>query len=800
MRDTLFSLLGSVRLVQEVSRSASQLATASPNDNVPHSLPSTATTNNSSTATFMPNASRYSPLLNDDSACTHQERSPMMPTPASTTTTHGSNNNDNMMPLTDNINSPWQFPVSLGNYARGVPLFLPSYANPRTLPNWLMPPLRPSTAPAGTTSTTSNTNNNNTRSRRKHVRRNSLYTVRHHHHHHRSSTATSKQQQLISSPQQPQQQVSLSADIPLSLSSSAAGDVGRDDDDDDDKNVPLLNLSTSMAKVKPKSQKLLCLWPLPVITRYIIGISLLVSMLNFMGLLHLKCSSPSYVIHRLEIANLLMSPFLFTASLHAFLLFAWNILILGLFEESLAHMLGGTRQFVKVFAGIVLAVCMTRQAIGYLFSKSTGFAVPALFFSDSLHECSQGLAPFLFALLIVQSLSIDDKYILMYGAEESNHMITVRKFVLQLLMCLVNYTVKNILWWSLTGLLIGYLATIVIQTFLAHQKTTALASTPSWSADPQPKYDGEKDDYSSKEQQYIRMEPLNRRLPLWRSLWSAIKKGAVVVMITIPVLLMCNAYYTRETLVDPAILNQLTHDRYMFTFVVMTAPRRGDPAYLTQTLDSYLANWPIDPVPGSLYDRTQAIVYTHFTNHTQFDTAKQHFSYDPKGQHYVKWIREHGNMFDQRLHVSKALSLAADKYQSTYIALLEDDFPICGETEWRKIETVIQAANQHVPGHCGVFVGTGGSGLFMKPKIAKLVSGLLLKYTETPPDIVMQECLAGNLPECNECSNTLVTSKTLLMYHIGFNTSTSEDRAYKKHDFQCGWRHPFNGDPNVITL
>lgn len=403
MRDTLFGLLGSVRLVQEVSRSASQSATASPNDNVPHSLPATATTDTSSTASFMPNANRYSPLLNDDSTRTHQERSHIMPTPASTTTTHGSNINNNMMPLADNTNSPWQLPVSLGNYARGVPLFLPSYANPRTLPNWLMPPLRPSTAPASTTTTTTTTSttNNNTRSRRKHVRRNSLYTVRHHHHHRPSSTTTSKQQQqLITSAgqqqQQQQQQVSHSADIPLPLSSSAAaagGGVGRDDDnivDDGDKNVPLLNLSASVGKVKPKSQKLLCLWPLPVITRYIIGISLLVSMLNFMGLLHLKCSSPSYVIHRLEIANLLMSPFLFTASLHAFLLFAWNILILGLFEESLAHMLGGTRQFVKVFAGIVLAVCMTRQAIGYLFSKSTGFAVPALFFSDSLHECSQG--------------------------------------------------------------------------------------------------------------------------------------------------------------------------------------------------------------------------------------------------------------------------------------------------------------------------------------------------------------------------------------------------------------------------
>lgn len=392
MRDTLFGLLGSVRLVQEVSRSASQSATtASPNDNVLHSTPATTTTDTSSTATFMPNASRFSPLLNGDSTPTHQERSQHIPTQASTTTTtHDTSNiNNSMMPLTDNNNnSPWQFPVSLGHYARGVPLFSPSYANPRTLPNWFMPPLRPSTAPASTTTptTTSTTNNsNNTRSRRKHVRRNSLYTVRHHHHR-PSTTSKQHQQQLISSAGQ---QVSLSADIPLPLSSSAAGE--KVERDDDDKNVPLLNLSTtSVGKVKPKSQKLLCLWPLPVITRYIIGISLLVSMLNFMGLLHLKCSSPSYVIHRLEIANLLMSPFLFTASLHAFLLFAWNILILGLFEESLAHMLGGTRQFVKVFAGIVLAVCMTRQAIGYLFSKSTGFAVPALFFSDSLHECSQG--------------------------------------------------------------------------------------------------------------------------------------------------------------------------------------------------------------------------------------------------------------------------------------------------------------------------------------------------------------------------------------------------------------------------
>lgn len=75
--------------------------------------------------------------------------------------------------------------------------------------------------------------------------------------------------------------------------------------------------------------------------------------------------------------------------------------------------------------------------------------------------------------------------------------------------------------------------------------------------------------------------------------------------------------------------------------------------------------------------------------------------------------------------------------------------------------------------------------------MARLVSRLLLHYVDRPPDIIIQQCLLGELPECSTCSDSLVTSKTLLMYHIGYNTSTSEDRTYKKNEFQCGWRHPF---------
>ncbi|KAI8077944.1 uncharacterized protein B0P05DRAFT_458012, partial [Gilbertella persicaria] len=120
---------------------------------------------------------------------------------------------------------------------------------------------------------------------------------------------------------------------------------------------------------------------------------------------------------------------------------------------------------------------------------------------------------------------------------------------------------------------------------------------------------------------------------------------------------------------------------------------------------------------------------------------------------------------------------------------VEGDFPLCGSKAWHEVLNVIYSASIKSPNHCGVFVGTGGSGLFMKPDITKLVSKLLYKYLDLPPDIVIQQCLLGKLPECRQCSQTLVISKILLMYHIGYDTSTSLDKSYGKDELQCGWRH-----------
>lgn len=71
-------------------------------------------------------------------------------------------------------------------------------------------------------------------------------------------------------------------------------------------------------------------------------------------------------------------------------------------------------------------------------------------------------------------------------------------------------------------------------------------------------------------------------------------------------------------------------------------------------------------------------------------------------------MREEGSEWDQRAHVAKALNIVAEEGDSTYVALVEDDFPMCGEATWRELLNVVYEANRRVPAHCGVFVGTGG--------------------------------------------------------------------------------------------
>ncbi|KAK4054764.1 hypothetical protein OIV83_000688 [Microbotryomycetes sp. JL201] len=267
-----------------------------------------------------------------------------------------------------------------------------------------------------------------------------------------------------------------------------------------------------------------------------------------------------------------------------------------------------------------------------------------------------------------------------------------------------------------------------------------------------------------------------------------------------------------------------------------------------------------------------------------------------KSAHYLEWHRDarSADRLDQRLHVARGLDYAANHDgTSAYVMLTEDDFPLCPNEDpvpgreqswtssWNELERALVSTNEAMPdfdpmfmtssrapmsyieqeataGHCGLFVATGGSGLAMRGFIAAKLPTLLLgaddphgddrerramlgefsiKHEDEgadTPDLVIQDCLRGRLPECRVCEapdastlanasrarkypvgsarnggsvlgdrwgkSGLAGTERLVQHHLGYNASTLPGRKYGKEEWACGWRQPFNGEPDVLIV
>ncbi|KAF9582450.1 hypothetical protein BGW38_000194 [Lunasporangiospora selenospora] len=288
-----------------------------------------------------------------------------------------------------------------------------------------------------------------------------------------------------------------------------------------------------------------------------------------------------------------------------------------------------------------------------------------------------------------------------------------------------------------------------------------------------------------------------------KAVFQALPKFVFVIA----VLLGCNWYHTLRTDVSNEDLNQSIDPQssYLLTLILMTAPRRTGAVYIKETLSSYLENFP-DEDADELYSRIQIVIYTHFTDFTGYDEAKAYFDTIPKARKYVRWVREEGSEISQRKHLVSAIRKIGTEMDSAYLGIMEDDFPFC-KHGWQDMLNTVYEANQRVKEHCGVFVGTGGSGLIFKRAVALTASFILENdvlmaaqgLEVPPPDITLQDCMLGLHDYCSTCAGTMVISRTLAQKHLGYNSSTSGD-GYDKNQFQCGWRHPFNGLPNVHSF
>ena len=163
-------------------------------------------------------------------------------------------------------------------------------------------------------------------------------------------------------------------------------------------------------------------------------------------------------------------------------------------------------------------------------------------------------------------------------------------------------------------------------------------------------------------------------------------------------------------------------------------------------------------------------------------------------------------------------------------------------------------------GHCGVFIATGGSGLAIRGFLAAKLPAILLgsddvdgdarearadrgeeNEDQRPPDLVIQDCLRGRIDGCEVCApptpalsprswselvgersksrfplgsarnpspstgdrwgkSGLSVTPRMMQHHLGYNSSTFQNRKYGADEFSCQWRMPLNGEADVLTL
>ncbi|KAF9138432.1 hypothetical protein BG015_002387 [Linnemannia schmuckeri] len=570
-------------------------------------------------------------------------------------------------------------------------------------------------------------------------------------------------------------------------------------------------------QVQQQSPSLLSLLNQPV-TRAVVVLTVILSLVGLGGKFPEHCVSPSYVLYAGEYLSLIASPFVIplTPSLLAaaqvglvssVILATTNILSLALFEDQLTTVFNGdgSRIFRNLFLVMMALTMALRTLMGFVFSRATGWHIPELFFSDSMFECNFGLAPYLFGLLMVQSLFPTSN-------EKAPSFWNMRRTHVQLILCLVNVIPKTIVWWAGAGMTVGFFASLAIsfQRRLGRWGGKVKTSTFEknvWEEEIYEAMLAEDESFSDSTVTNDPSTPFKEKKSSLSSTWKVMAYVLPTLLFVLLILVGCNQYHTfREDIPNDVISRTIEPQTpYLLTLVLMTAPRKRGATYIKETLSSYLANFPDEEV-DSLYSRIQIVVYTHFTDFPGYDDAKAHFDTIPKARKHVKWVRDEGSEKNQRKHLVSAIRKIGTVDESVYLGVMEDDFPFC-DNGWQEMLNTIYRAHTEVKDHCGIFVGTGGSGLIFKRSVALTASFILesdvqtaaLGLTAPPPDISLQDCLMGEHEFCSSCAGTLVTSRTLLQRHLGYNSSTSGD-GYDKNQFQCGWRQPFNGMPNVHTL
>lgn len=350
---------------------------------------------------------------------------------------------------------------------------------------------------------------------------------------------------------------------------------------------------------------------------------------------------------------------------------------------------------VSTFMALSYLAVAIRAFLAWMFFRALSWSWPSLFSHTVLQECANhGPLVGLVALLVVSSLTYFNR------ASLIKIKISVLP-VLSLSLMLAGWMNVHMFWNMFSGWLAGIIYSIVDQSRSKIKVTSSHEKT---------------------------METRSSSRYLWR----------LFIVVTVSLLAayllgmeMGNNYVTDDssTTLSTSNLEVLRSlapmHKFVLTLLIISAPRSNDPPFLLETMSSYIPNIPSSPT-DPLFSRVSMVVYSHFPvdEHTVLKSATQQYKENP----FVTFVTtsDDGPQIQKR-HFAAALTYAT-KLDTQYVMLLEDDFPLC-EGCWKKLMTVLVYAQSGIAaGHCGIFVGTGGSGLIIRHEMIPVLAQLLVTF------------------------------------------------------------------------
>ena len=518
---------------------------------------------------------------------------------------------------------------------------------------------------------------------------------------------------------------------------------------------------------------------------------------------------PPQVIYSRDLVPLLLAPWTFPSTTYR--------VLSRLLQSALLFRLPKDSILPCYLLWIAIGLC--RTLVGFLLSRSVGWAYPRLFNHWALYESVGGCGPPLVAYLVASGASPDLSVLLVHLR---GHKWEATESLFLLVVCMLLAGLDHAPWTY--GIAVG-LAVLAI-TLRAVFAACHLPETTTYSH------------LSTDSQQGSPHKRLRADILI-----------ALLILVFIPLPGILSASLTSPPALE---MPPPSKDGARFLEIVLLSyPRPNDtPSFpdqhsiLSQTIASYL------PYVSS---STALSVFTHarsFT-HPSFTDAQERFKDEP-----VTFYADqdtHPDAYEgQHLHLAEAFRWVVEKGAMIpeWVMLVEDDFPICGEWGWQGLLRVMQELER---GHntpspettkiWGGFVGTGGRCVFfflgVTTGCSRLDSGLIIHRTllpiltntlrlhaltkspfpafmaRRPADIVIQDCLLGVDPLCPTAPSskdraegiwivrkqpTMVITSRLVMDHIGGTASTAKGRIYDLNKWKCGWRHPFHGRPEVIVV